>query len=41
MYVRDRFDGIELNDCNDKVQCFWVKMRGESQQDRHPAGSLL
>jgi len=38
LYVRDCFDCIELDDCDDKVECFWVKMRGKA---RHPAGSLL
>jgi len=29
LYVRDCFDCIELNDCDDKVECLRVKMRGK------------
>jgi len=31
-YVRDCFDCIELNNCDDKVECLWVKMRGKAKQ---------
>jgi len=30
--VRDCFDCIELNDCDDKVECLWVKMRGKANK---------
>jgi len=29
LYVRDCFDCIDRNDCDDKVECLWVKMRGK------------
>jgi len=32
LYVRDCFDCIELNDCNDKVTCLWVKIRGKANK---------
>jgi len=32
LYVRDCFDCIELNDCDDKVECLWVKMRGKANK---------
>jgi len=28
--VRDCFDCIELNDCDDKVECLWINMRGKA-----------
>jgi len=28
LYLRECFDSIELNDCDDKVECLWVRMRG-------------
>jgi len=31
VYVRDCFSCVELDDCDDKVGCLWVKMRGEFQ----------
>jgi len=40
LYVRDCCDCIELDDCDDKVECLWVKMK-VCQQGRHPAGGLL
>jgi len=30
--VRDCFDCIELDDCDDKVECLWVKMRGKANK---------
>jgi len=41
LYISDCFDRTELNDCDNKVKCLWVKMGGESQQGSHPAGGLL
>jgi len=32
LYVRDCFDGIELDDCGDKVECLWVKMRRKANK---------
>jgi len=32
LYIRDCFDCIELNDCDDKVKCLWVKMRGKANK---------
>ena len=32
LYVRDCFDCIELDDCDDNVECFWVKMRGKANK---------
>jgi len=32
LYVRDCFDCIELNNCDDKVECLWVKMRGKANK---------
>jgi len=32
LYVRDFFDSTELNDCDDKVKCLWVKMRGKANK---------
>jgi len=32
LYVRDCFDCIELDDCDDKVECLWVKMRGKANK---------
>jgi len=32
LYVRDCFDCIELNDCDDKVECLGVKMRGKANK---------
>jgi len=32
LYVRDCFDCIELNNCDDKVKCLWVKMRGKANK---------
>jgi len=29
LYVGDCFNCIELKDCDDKVECLWVKMRGK------------
>jgi len=30
--VRDCFDCIQLNYCDDKVECLWVKMRGKANK---------
>jgi len=32
LYVRDCFDCIELDYCDDKVECLWVKMRGKANK---------
>jgi len=32
LYVRDCFDCIELDDCDDQVEYFWVKMRGKANK---------
>ena len=32
LYVRDCFDCIEVDGCNDKVECLWVKMRGKANK---------
>ena len=32
LYVRDCFDCIELDNCDDKVKCLWVKMRGKASK---------
>jgi len=32
LYVRDSFDCTELNVCDDKVECLWVKMRGKANK---------
>ena len=32
LYVRDCFDCIEFNDCDDKVECLWVKKRGKANK---------
>ncbi|GAB0208330.1 mitochondrial enolase superfamily member 1 [Grus japonensis] len=32
LYVRDCFDCIELDDCDDKVECLWVRMRGKANK---------
>ena len=32
MYVRDFFNCIELSDCDDKVECLWVKMKGKANK---------
>ena len=32
LYVRDCFNCIELDDCDDKVKCLWVKMRGKAKK---------
>jgi len=32
LYVQDCFDCIELNDCGDRVECLWVKMRGKANK---------
>ncbi|GAB0183522.1 hypothetical protein GRJ2_000817500 [Grus japonensis] len=32
LYVRDCFNCIELNDCDDKAQCLWVRMRGKANK---------
>jgi len=32
MYVRECFDSIELNDCDDKVEFLRVKMRGKANK---------
>ena len=30
--VRECFDCTELHDCDDKVECLWVRMRGKANK---------
>ena len=32
LYVRECFDCTGLHDCDDKVECLWVRMRGEADK---------
>ena len=32
LYFRDCFHCIEVDDCDDKVKCLWVKMRGKANK---------
>jgi len=32
LYVRDCFHCIEVNNCDDKVECLWAKMRGKANK---------
>jgi len=32
MYIRDCFDCTELKDCDDNVECLWVKMKGKANK---------
>ncbi|GAB0207576.1 hypothetical protein GRJ2_003223300 [Grus japonensis] len=32
LYVRECFDCLELNNCDDKVECLWVRMRGKANK---------
>jgi len=32
LYVRACFDSIELDDCDNKVECLWVKMTGNANK---------
>jgi len=32
LYVKHCFDCIGLNDCDDKVECLWVKMREKANK---------
>ncbi|GAB0207545.1 hypothetical protein GRJ2_003220200 [Grus japonensis] len=32
LYVRECFDCIEPKDCDDKVECLWVRMRGKANK---------
>jgi len=41
LYVRDCLDSIELDNCDDNVECLMGKDEWESQQGRHPARCLL
>ena len=41
LYVRDCFDCIELDDCDDKVECLWVKMRAKANKADTLLGYLL
>lgn len=29
-YIRERFDCLELNDGDDRVECLWVRIRGKT-----------
>jgi len=32
IYVGDCFSCIEIDNCDDKVECLWVKMRGKANK---------
>ena len=32
LHVRESFDSIDLDDCDDKVECLWVKMRQKANK---------
>ncbi|PKU37320.1 mitochondrial fission process protein 1 [Limosa lapponica baueri] len=32
LYNRERFDCIELDSCDDKVECLWVRMKGKANK---------
>ncbi|GAB0187578.1 hypothetical protein GRJ2_001223100 [Grus japonensis] len=32
LYVRECFDCIELDDCDNKVECLWIRMRGKANK---------
>ena len=32
LYVRECFDCLELDDGNDRVECFWVRIRGKANK---------
>ncbi|KAM9590842.1 uncharacterized protein ACIBXB_005891 [Morphnus guianensis] len=32
LYVRECFDSTELQNCDDKVECLWVRMRGKANK---------
>jgi len=32
LYVRDCFDYMELNHCDDKVECLWAKMKRKANK---------
>jgi len=38
LYVRDCFDCIELDNCDDKVECLWVKTSGKANKADVPLG---
>jgi len=38
LYVRDCFDCIELDNCDDKVECLWVKTKGKANKADVPLG---
>ena len=38
LYVRECFDCIELNNCDDTVECLWVRMRGKANTADIPLG---
>ena len=41
MYVRDCFDCIELDGCDDKIECLWIKMRGKANKADILLGSVI
>jgi len=41
LHVRDYFDCIELDDCDDKVECFWEKRRGKANKADILLGSVI
>jgi len=41
LYIKDSLDCIELDDCDDKVECLWVKMRAKANKADTLLGYLL
>jgi len=41
LYVRDCFDCIDLDDCDDKVESLWIKMKGKPNKADILLGGLL
>ncbi|PKU36299.1 mitochondrial fission process protein 1 [Limosa lapponica baueri] len=40
LYVRECFDCIELDFCDDKVECLWVRMKGKANKGDFVLGVL-
>ncbi|KAK4823680.1 hypothetical protein QYF61_005651 [Mycteria americana] len=32
LYIRESLDSLELNDCDDRVECLWVRIRGKANK---------
>jgi len=41
LYVRECFDCLELDDREDRVECFWVRIRGKANKADVMVGLLL